>query len=374
MLLNANKIKNVRIDNNTQAFLALVRAGLWEKEVQLLPYGDIVFSEICRLAQEQAVVGLVAAGLEKVTDVTVPQAIALTMAGDVLQLEQRNLAMNAFIAKLIEDLRRADVYALLVKGQGVAQCYERPLWRACGDVDLLLNKENYDKAKAYLTKIASEVEEEEKKKLHLGMTIEGWIVELHGTLFTEFSRRLNKVIADVQTSIFKGGEVRSWDNGNTTVFLPSPDNDVALVFSHILEHFFIEGVGLRQVCDWCRLLYTYKDSLNYGLLESRSREAGIMNEWKAFASLAVDTLGMPVEAMPFYDSRFKVKGSRILNLVLETGNFGHKKDLSYRTRYKGVRYKMVSLWRRLCDFVRFTFIFPLDAPRFFVGYVLGKKR
>lgn len=119
---------------------------------------------------------------------------------------------------------------------------------------------------------------------------------------------MNKVIAEVQTSIFNGGEVRSWDNGDTTVYLPSPDNDVILVFSHILEHFFIEGVGLRQVCDWCRLLWTYRGSLDVELLGERLRAAGIMREWKAFASLAVDTLGKPEEAMPFYDSRFMVKG------------------------------------------------------------------
>lgn len=364
----------MQLSNNQKAFLELIRAGLWEKKVSLSSCGEIDFDEIYCLAQEQAVVGLLAAGMEHVTDVRVPQTLALTIAGEVLQLEQRNRAMNEFVARLIGDLRKADVYTLLVKGQGIAQCYERPLWRACGDVDLLLSKENYEKAKAFLPKMASEVEEEEKKKLHLGMTIDGWILELHGTLFTEFSRRLNKMIAEVQASIFNGGEVRSWANGNTTVFLPSPDNDVILVFSHILEHFFIEGVGLRQVCDWCRLLWTYRESLDKRLLEERLSAAGIMREWKAFASLAVDTLGMPVEAMPFYDSWFKVKGSRILMLVLEAGNFGHNKDLSYRTRYKGVRYKMVSLWRRFFDFARFTFIFPLDAPRFFIGYVLGKIR
>ena len=361
-------------DNNIKAFLELVRAGLWEKEVSLSSYGEIDFDEIYRLAQEQAVIGLVAAGMEHVTDVMVPQTLALTIAGDVLQLEQRNRAMNEFVARLIGDLRKADVYSLLVKGQGIAQCYERPLWRACGDVDLLLSKENYEKAKAFLPTLASKVENEEKKKLHFGMTIDGWIVELHGTLFTEFSRKLNKVIAEVQTSIFNGGEVRSWANGNMMVFLPSPDNDVVLVFSHILEHFFIEGVGLRQVCDWCRLLWTYRGLLDKRLLEERLSAAGIMREWKAFASLAVDTLGMPEVAMPFYDSRFRVKGSWILKLVLEAGNFGHNKDLSYRTRYKGVKYKMVSLWRRFCDFVSFTFIFPLEAPRFFIGYVLGKIR
>ena len=364
----------MRLSFDQKAFLELVKAGLWGKEVQLLPFMKVDFDEIYRLSREQSVVGLMAVGLENVVDVTVPHTIALTIAGEVLRLEQRNRAMNEFVGKLIDRLRDADIYTLLVKGQGIAQCYEHPLWRACGDVDLLLSKENYEKAKAFLPRMASGVEKEETKKLHLGMTIEGWIVELHGTLFTEISHNLNKVIAGVQSSIFRGGEVRSWEDGNTTVYLPSPDNDVILVFSHILEHFFIEGVGLRQVCDWCRLLWSYRGLLDLRLLEDRLREAGIMREWKAFASLAVDTLGMPVEAMPFYDARYRRKGLRILKLVLETGNFGHNKDLSYRTRYKGVKYKIVSLWRRFCDFVRFTFIFPLDAPRFFVGYVLGKVK
>lgn len=372
-------------DNNTKAFFELVRAGLFSvhgEETLGEPSGGaeqkvnestVDWSEVYRLAQEQAVVGLIAAGIENL-NIKVSQVLSLSIAGEVLQLEQRNRTMNEFVACLIGKLRKANVYALLIKGQGIAQCYERPLWRACGDVDLLLSKENYEKAKAFLPKIANEVEEEEKKRLHFGLIIDRWIVELHGTLFTAFSRRLNKVIAEVQTSIFNGGEVRVWDNGNTTVYLPSPDTDVILVFSHILEHFFIEGVGLRQVCDWCRLQWTYRESLDKGLLEERLRAAGIMREWKAFASLAVDTLGMPVEAMPFYDSRYKKKGERVLALILEAGNFGHNKDLSYRTQYKGVRYKMVSLWRRFCDFVRLTVIFPLDAPRFFLTYVVNKVR
>ena len=165
-----------------------------------------------------------------------------------------------------------------------------------------------------------------------------------------------------------------WDNSGTVVYLPSADNDVILLFTHILEHFFIEGIGLRQICDLCRLLYTYRSKIDTKRLEMRLQKAGIMTEWKAFASLAVDSLGMPKEAMPFYDVDFKGKGERVLKLVLEAGNFGHNKDLSYRTKYKGMTYKIVSLWRRIGDFVQFVPIFPLDAPRFFVTYVFGKVK
>ena len=362
------------ITNTQEIFLLLLKAGLWKRDVELRNYGNTDFSEILRLAEEQSVIGLIAAGLEHVTDVRVPQEWTLQFVGQTLQIEQRNRAMNAFIAKSIKDLRKADVYTLLVKGQGVAQCYEKPLWRACGDVDLLLSKDNYDKAKEFLKPLANHIEEEDERKMHLGLTIEGWMVELHGTLYTCFSKRINRLIDSVQSSIFCGGEVRSWDNNGTIVYLPSPDNDVILVFTHILEHFFIEGVGLRQICDWCRLLLTYKGTLNVPLLEARLRKAGIMTEWKAFASLAVDRLGMPKEVMPFYDERYRRKGERVLRLVMEAGNFGHNKDLSYRTRYKGVMYKAVATWRRVGDFVRFVPIFPLDAPRFFVTYVLGKMR
>jgi hypothetical protein len=359
-------------DNNTHAFLALLRAGLWETEARLSSYGDIDYAAILQLAEEQSVVGLVTAGLEHVSDVKVPQEWVLQFIGSSLQIEQQNKEMNAFVAKLIELLRKNDVYALLVKGQGIAQCYERPLWRASGDVDFLLSDSNYERAKKILTLLADHVDPEEKEMKHLGMTIDQWLVELHGTMKTELSWRVNKGIKAVQDDLFYGGNVRSWNNSGTTVFLPSPDNDVILVFTHLLQHFFIEGVGLKQVCDWCRLLYYYRKELDVNLLEQRIKKMGLLTEWKAFGFLAVNTLGMPREAMPFYDSRFKVKGERVLNRILKSGNMGHNNDLGYRANYSGVSYRVVALWRRLVDFVRLAPVFPVDAPKFFVNYVMRK--
>ena len=57
------KSSNNKHNITQSAFFALLRAGLWEKEVQLLPYGEIDYSEVMRLAEEQSVVGLIAAGI-----------------------------------------------------------------------------------------------------------------------------------------------------------------------------------------------------------------------------------------------------------------------------------------------------------------------
>lgn len=366
----------MELNNNQQAFLTLVKAGLWENSqkfrVERLGVRDSVdWEEVYRLAEEQSVVGLVAAGIEYVIDLKVPQEVALTFAGSSLQLEQQNKAMNFFVAKVIDLLRSKDVYALLVKGQGIAQCYDRPLWRTSGDIDLLLSDTNYEKAKKVLLPLSVKVEPEYKTIKHLGMTMKnGLVVELHGTLHSRLSKRVDRGIDAAQNGVFFGGSVRSWQNGSTIVFLPGVDEDVVFIFTHILHHYFIDGIGLRQICDWCRLLWTYRNSLNHELLESRIRKMGLMSEWKAFASLAVDYLGMPAEAMPFYsgDKKWSRKAERMVAFVLEVGNFGHNQKRMYSDSY--VWKKTLALWRKFKNFCRHTPVFPMDSLQFFCHFVI----
>lgn len=360
-------------DKNLQVFFELLKAGLWEKEVRLAGYGDIDYAAVMKMAEEQSVVGLVTAGFEQVKDVTIPKEWTLQFIGSTLQIEQRNKAMNEFVAKLISLLRKRDIYTLLVKGQGIAQCYEKPLWRASGDVDLFLSDTNYEKAKKELIPLASNVEKEFQLIKHLGMTIDGFSVELHGTLRSRLTNRIDREIDWEQDECFMQGEVRSWivqsSKGSRVqevqVFLPGPNQDVIFVFTHILHHLFIEGIGLRQICDWCRLLWTYRDKIDHNQLEKHLKAMGLMSEWKAFASLVVQYLGMPQEAMPMFGSsvqEFNGKASKLMCFVLETGNFGHN-------RVQAGEGKMKVLLRRTSDAFQMMRIFPIDAWKMYFGMI-----
>ena len=66
-------------NNTINAFFALLRAGLWEEDTCLSSYGEIEFEKVYNLAEEQSVVGLIAAGLEHIQGVNVPQEIALSL-------------------------------------------------------------------------------------------------------------------------------------------------------------------------------------------------------------------------------------------------------------------------------------------------------
>ncbi len=218
-------------------FFALLRAGLWEKEVQLQQYGQIDYSEVQRLAEEQAVVGLIAAGLEHVTDLKIPKKDLLQFIGQTLHLELRNETMNDFIGVLVEKMRKEGISALLVKGQGVAQCYERPLWRESGDVDFYLNKEKFNKAKEFFRPLVESLDPDNNFSQHINMKYDPWVVEIHGNMRGSLSPRINRGMDEVHRSMFEGGNIRSSCLGGATVFLPSPDNDVIIIFNHFVNHF-----------------------------------------------------------------------------------------------------------------------------------------
>lgn len=352
-----------RNSNTKDVFFALLRAGLWEKGVQIQPYGPIDFEALYELAEKQSVEGLVAAGLEHVADMKVTKPQALPFLKKVFSYEGKNAAINSFIERMVGNMHAAGIETLLVKGQGVAQCYERPQWRAVGDVDLFLDNENYEKAKAFLIPLAVKVEDEDVSRKHLGMTIDQWTVELHGTLRGPLLRRINKMIDEVQRDTFEHKRFRIWRNGDTDVLLPAPDEDVIFVFTHILQHYFGSGIGLRQICDWCRLLWTYRNDIDQPLLKKRLSDMRLMTEWQVLCAYATEYLGAPRDAMLLYGpcKRWQRKAELMNTLIMEVGNFGQGRDLSYfKTRPYLVR-KAISFKYRFMDAFRNFMIFPIDS-------------
>lgn len=318
-----------------KAFLALVKAGLREQEARLSPFGKVDYEKVMLLAEEQSVVGLVTAGLEHVVGVKVPQEWVLQFVGLALQLEQRNDAMSKFTAVAVDKMRKYGLNPLLVKGQGIGQCYERPQWRASGDIDFFFSWEDYPKAVEFFTSWSGNVVQNSRYTKSFGVLMEPWFIEVHGTLRSTLSSRQVREIDAVQKDTFDNKKFRVWKNGDTEIYLPEANNDLIFVFTHFVRHFYKERVCIRQLCDWCRLLWTYRKDIDGKLLEGRLRRAGLLDEWRAFAAVAVGYLGMPIEFMPLYDEKdnqnekLRKQGEQIVRIIME-GSTGSKVKDTWR--------------------------------------------
>lgn len=371
-------------NNNLEVFFLLVRAGLLGRTegAECLQQDGVDWDEVYQLAEEQRVVGLIAEGIEVIQKEgnidlfkLAPHKWSLRLASKTLHLEQNNRNMNLFIAKLISRMQARGICALLLKGQGVAQCYEKPLRRNCGDVDLLLNEENYRKAKEFLKPFASAMEAENPYKKHLGMTIARWTVELHGSMRCGFSKRIDKELDKIQDETFGMKNHTTWMNGEVPVLMLRQENNALYVFVHLLNHFYKGGIGIRQIGDWCRLLWTYRDALDVPMLEARLRNMGLMSEWRAFAAYAVDYLGVPNEVLPFYsnDEKWKRKAKQIQQFILKIGHTEAKSKMVHGSA-SFLKRKQMSATQRFGYMVNHLTIFPLDTLRYFPSIFINGLR
>ena len=94
--------------HNETAFFTSIKIGLWKdfySSFELKINNDVNWEDVYQFAEEQSVTGLLASGIDwiknNVPDVTIPKEIALQIVGSTMQIEQRNKAMNSFLASII---------------------------------------------------------------------------------------------------------------------------------------------------------------------------------------------------------------------------------------------------------------------------------
>ena len=318
---------NIQTEN---LFFALLRAGLWgtyDGDERLT--NDIEWEALLKLAEEQTVSGVVSDGLalvkKAVPSLEVPANVTRRLMVQTIGIERSNALVDSVVAEVCGILNKARIRYCLIKGQGTALNYPHPNHRTPGDIDLLLDEENYRLASNLLTPMAEKVLPEDPHKKHLGMMFrDGVEVELHGTARVGFGKKTNKVIDKMQAEPLGGSDFRYWDCLGTKVTLPSADFDSVFIFLHFVQHYYHGGLGLRQICDWMMHEYRHESEFDYGWMLCRILDLRMLKEWKAFASLAVKRLGTDPRIIAFYDPKRGKYSDIIWDSMKRSGNFGRK--------------------------------------------------
>ena len=351
-------------------FFGLLRSGLWGDAPELpdtTPSEDD-WKKVYSLSMSQTVAGLVTDGASACPADYVPKAVSLKLMSTLIRIEKTNAALDAHVSRFVSLLESSGVQPVLVKGQAVAQCYIHPSGRMAGDIDLVIDPGQYEAAKAVITPTADHTADGDSSKMHFGATFGSVELELHGTVRTSLGHKVNDVLDDVQAQLFREGGCRRWNCLDTQVRIPSADFDALFIFTHLLQHFFCGGLGLRQLCDWARVLHTDCAAIDRALLERRLADMGLLSEWKAFVGFIVTYLGLPEEEAPLYDTRYSSKAGKIWHYIERVGNFGKSRGLRDRSRDPYLIRKAGSLILKLKDMLYHVRVFPLDSLRFFRYY------
>lgn len=355
-------------ETTDRQFFALLRSGLWNEVPERAPFdGGVDWEALYRLAFEQTVGPLVTDGVNRLPKECLPAEPERLdpFLGDMMATAQRNRVLDSFIPKVFHALR--DIPVVLVKGQSLAQDYPDPERRQPGDIDLLLPPSSYAAAKEILLPKATHVSKEDRQTLHQGMHFYSVEVEIHGSISTLMSRKLDRQLAALLKEQFDGRTLPTVTIGGAEIPVPEANFNAVYIFVHFLQHYWSGGVGLRQFVDWTTFVSVHKRDIHPVILEQRLEELGLLNLWKVFTGFAQEYLGCPAEKLPLADKPKPRKNAKIWRYIRRCGNFGKNKDRSRKEESYLVR-KIHSLWRLvIVDRLRHFHVFPKESIRFFLG-------
>lgn len=352
-----------------EIFLVLLRAGLWGKAEDT---GDqeVDWKAIREAAHQLAVTGFIADGIAVQKKAypgfkTVLEDQKLFIK-DVFNIEGTNGKLDQLLASIATLLDSEGLTPVILKGQGLARDYPAPSHRVAGDIDILLDGDDYRKAADILSKKATKLCHEYPRIRHFGMFFGKLEVELHGTINSRMGRRFNGTLEEMQKELFQTKDFRTFDCRGTSVRIPSVEFDATFIFAHIIQHLYDFGLTLKQICDWAMLLHRHRDEIDRDLLKTRLERMDILKEWQVLGCILTDKLGLPAEELPFHDPTCSSKADKLWKAINEYS--------SKETSIKGASYlhgKYLNTRNRLSWIAQNVTISPMNTLRAFLGMIAG---
>lgn len=304
---------------------------------------------------KQCLVGVLFRAVEKLPhDQRPPRELLLRWSFESHKIQLVNERMNKTAADLTEMFCGRGLHPVILKGQANTLLYPDPFCRQAGDIDILLEGGREGVLRT-LTEMNLHVDAEDDVSdhhVHLEPGLFGGItVEVHFCPTSSFSPY--KTIAMLR---FLDGELEelrscadcsSWKVAQGFC-VPSIPFALVMQLSHLRQHFFSTGVGLRQLVDYHQLL---KNSTE----EDRVRVSKMLGEFGLF-HMAGAVMWLMREVFGLGENQLlcpvdKKRGKKLLNVVMNGGNFG---------RY-AADYRVPVLKRWIIDRKRFIWLLKFDA-------------
>ncbi len=306
------------------AFLGLVRAGLWEKDMDDLsafPLSAGSWRAVFELSVRQTVTGIVYRGLHHIPDHCLPPLdLMCRWVAEVDRIEYNNKLMNSTLAELSGLFYKHGIWAVLQKGQGIAKMYEYPLLRECGDIDLFFpEKRDFNLACNIVRQNGITVRRSSDHACHYRWN--GISVEHHLALFDVHNPFMQNVIFDlIERKGFTVVEIPV-ENDSVSVSVASPILTLLMLSTHILKHTLGVGVGMRQFCDMARACHCLHGLVDGDELKSFFQKIGLCKWNNMLFSFLTEYLGLDSAELP-YECRLDKNTDKLLSFIFQTGNFG----------------------------------------------------
>lgn len=226
--------------------------------------------------------------------------------------------------KLLNIFENAGIPVVVLKGAAAAMNYPHPEYRCMGDIDIIVQPDNFNNAYELLCHFGCTAHQTvEDYHRHIGFhSKQGVEIELHNYFSSSMNNKQNQIldeyvyhgIADYQTAEVCGYQVP---------VLPTLENGLVLL-AHINQHLG-SGLGLRQIIDWMFYVEQYLDDGFWEDKFSRAAEQiGMRQLAMVTTAMCQKYLGLKKNYSWFTHYTDAPICDELMEYILSHGNFGRK--------------------------------------------------
>ena len=301
-----------------------------------------------RFCQEQAIVGIVLAGIDRLSKsrkIDVPQDLLFEWIGQANMLESQNKLVNQRVKELIEYLREQGKESCILKGQGNALMYPNPAMRTPGDIDVWLQGTKKEVA-AFVHQRFPDMNVQYH---HMSYPVFDDVeVEVHYYPSFCYNKWHNHRL---QQYFRESSEAQLWNINSEGYAVPTNAFNLVFQLSHMMRHFFTQGIGLRHAIDYYYLL-------RQDIAETEKQEAVNVMKCCGMYKFFCAVLWIEKEILGLNKNTDTAKvnekaGNLVLSEMLKGGNFGHL--------YKQHRGNVIATYANQMTYrLRFVLEFPSE--------------
>lgn len=305
-----------QLSSEQNTLLILLRRSLWGDEAQLP--AQIDWDKVDAIADAQGVRAFAYDGAVKLGAV-VPAELLEKWHNKMLRGAVRNEQLLIAQDKIADWFAQAGIPAVILKGGSVSRYYPKPELRVLGDIDILVNKADMEKAGSIL-EAHGYVSHGSDHDFHLSFLRRGVCVELHYNV-TAFPDSEGGRISELEATHFLDKPCQGVVAEHVFPVLAEEHQAMSLLL-HMVRHMFSTGIGLRQVSDWAMYIAVtdgdYFVNVTIPLLE----RCGLLRYAKVATRSCVKYLGLPDKGLSWCEDVMDVECAAFMEETFRAGNMG----------------------------------------------------
>lgn len=314
-----------------ESWIDFLKYSIHEDMEQPISVNDIDWQSLLAFMRKQALIGVMMHGMNKLKGVKIPREIIKKTFVYSEQVRQKNKMLYKKSVEVVEQYRIAGFECCILKGQGNAVMYPDSYMRMPGDIDVWVKgsreqiiqyvKQHYPKA--------------DFRYYHAEYHDDGVSVEAHfmpGIMNNPiYNNRLQRYYAEMQDL-----QCSHWvelPDGMGKIPVPTLDFNVIFQLSHMMHHYFDEGIGLRQMLDYYYVLKDLKAGNRSIEMAAKLDDLGLRKFAGAVMYVLRNIFGLEDDYLIV--SVDEKRGKKLMSEIMRGGNFGQYSGLTnHRTATK----------------------------------------